>query len=312
MSSPATRTRASLGRRFCPSSRTGGGSSSSRAANGFGNEFYELWTNASDRGISVKFLGADEPPAETPSGSPGSAARSPPPTWPRAVPPERRREAFLGTAGCHFDVDALARYADKAIEEKYRFQVPSETGAKATVTKRSDGMIRVWVEPRGHEYAVYADVATGRGRDYSSVTVIDLTDMNIVAELHGKIDPISSRSRSTSWAAGRHHRVAVEMGGGWGEPVIISLRDGKKGRKPYPKLYRHVQDDRPDWKQNITYGFPITTKTRPLIISSLEIAIREEALPHVRWRRSWSARAFRYVGTPSPHRGLLKGRTTTT
>ena len=60
------------------------------------------------------------------------------------------------------------------------------------------------------------------------------------------------------------------MGGGYGEPVIISLRDGKKGRRPYPKLYRHVQDDRPDFKQNITYGFPITTKTRPLIINALE------------------------------------------
>src|SRR4029450_4363351 len=28
-------------------------------ANGYGNEFYELWTNAEDRGITAKFLGAD-------------------------------------------------------------------------------------------------------------------------------------------------------------------------------------------------------------------------------------------------------------
>jgi hypothetical protein len=28
-------------------------------ANGYGNEFYELWTNADDRGISASFLGAD-------------------------------------------------------------------------------------------------------------------------------------------------------------------------------------------------------------------------------------------------------------
>jgi len=36
------------------------------------------------------------------------------------------------------------------------------------------------------------------------------------------------------------------MGGGYGEPVIISLRDGRKGRPHYPKLYRHTIQDRPD------------------------------------------------------------------
>jgi hypothetical protein len=59
------------------------------------------------------------------------------------------------------------------------------------------------------------------------------------------------------------------------------LRDGKQGRRAYPKLYRHVQDDRPDWKVNATYGFPVNAKTRPLMISVLEAAIREELLPHI-------------------------------
>jgi len=169
--------------------------------------------------------------------------------------------------------------------------------------KGADGWIRVWDEPdKDKSYTVYADVATGRGLDYSAAYVLDLSDMNVCAELHGKIDP--DLCAEQLHFLGRWYgtaRLAVEMGGGYGEAVVIPLRDGKKGRRPYPKLYRHVQDDRPDWKQNITYGFPITTKTRPLIISQLELAIREESLPHIPMEAILECKTFvRQETLPSP------------
>jgi hypothetical protein len=46
--------------------------------------------------------------------------------------------------------------------------------------------------------------------------------------------------------------------------VIISLRDGRKGRPHYPKLYRHAIADRSDMHQLANYGFPMNSKTRPL------------------------------------------------
>ena len=126
--------------------------------------------------------------------------------------------------------------------------------------------------------------------------------MNIAAELHGKIDP--DLAAEQLHFLGRWYntaRIAVEMGGGFGEAVVIPLRDGKRGRRPYPKLYRHVQDDRPDFKQNITYGFPITSKTRPLIISQLEVAIREESLPHIPLQTILECKTFvRRDTLPSP------------
>ena len=70
--------------------------------------------------------------------------------------------------------------------------------------------------------------------------MIDLSDMNICAELHGKIDP--DLAAEQPHFLGRWYntaRLAVELGGGYGDAIIIPLRDGKKGRKPYPKLYRH-------------------------------------------------------------------------
>jgi hypothetical protein len=252
-------------------------------ANGFGNAFYDLWTNADDRGIEARFLGADKHPGRDINWF--AMIRKTLSTADMAEQyPLNAAEAFLGTAGCWFDVDALGRYAEKVIEPKYRMDfIASDNGAKAQVVKRGEGLIHVYEQPiKGREYAIYADVATGRGKDYSDAVVIDLSNMNIVAELHGKIDP-DLFAEQLHYLGRWYHtaRIAIEMGGGFGEPVVISLRDGRHGRRPYPKLYRHVQDDRPDYKQNITYGFPVTTKTRPLIINALEVAIREEALPHI-------------------------------
>jgi hypothetical protein len=253
-------------------------------ANGFGNSFYDLWMNASDRGLSPRFLGADLHPGRNDAWFDSMRLTLEPADMAEQYP-LNAAEAFMGTSGCWFNVDALDYYAKNLREptERFNFLVDEETGAKATREKRSDGWIRLYDKPDDeHEYAVYVDVATGRGLDYTDAVVIDLLDMNIAAEMHGKIDP--DLTAEQLHFLGRWYgtaRIAIEMGGGFGEAVVIPLRDGKRGRRPYPKLYRHVQDDRPDFKQNLTFGFPITGKTRPLIINALAAAIRERTLPHI-------------------------------
>jgi hypothetical protein len=109
--------------------------------------------------------------------------------------------------------------------------------------------------------------------------VIDLATMEIAAEYHAKIE--ADLYAEQLHFLGRYYnsaRIAIEMGGGFGEPVIISLRDGRAGRPHYPKLYRHVIGDRPDAHQLKNYGFPINNKTRPQIINQIEAAIRERHL----------------------------------
>jgi hypothetical protein len=76
-------------------------------------------------------------------------------------------------------------------------------------------------------------------------------------------------------------RVAIETGGGFGEAVIISLRDGVAGRPKYPNLYRHVLDARPDKPISKPYGYPTNSKTRPLMLNQLEQHLRERTLPWV-------------------------------
>jgi hypothetical protein len=288
---------------FVPTIADGGQIIVVSTANGYGNEFYNLWMSAEDRGIGSDFLGADLHPGRDKKWFERMRLRLSPADMAEQYP-LNAAEAFLGTSGCWFDVDALAWYADKLRECEFRFNfIPDASGAKATIAKRSDGWIGVYDKPiKDRDYALYADVATGRGLDFTAAFVIDLTDMNIAAELHGKIDPDLAAEQMHYLARWYNTaRLAVEMGGGFGEAVIIPLRDGKLGRRPYPKLYRHVQDDRPDWKQNITYGFPISMKTRPLIISALERAIREHALPHIPMQTILECKTFIRADTlPSP------------
>ena len=74
-------------------------------------------------------------------------------------------------------------------------------------------------------------------------------------------------------------KLAVETGGGYGDTVIAYLRDGLKGRKPYPMLYRHRPYDRPDRPQTIKFGFPMNSKTRPKVINELRTWVDEKLFP---------------------------------
>jgi hypothetical protein len=106
--------------------------------------------------------------------------------------------------------------------------------------------------------------------------------MELVAEFHGRVD-------ADVYAEQLHYLgrwygsalIAVETAGGYGEAVIIALRDGRAGRKPYPRLYRHVMSSRPDLTEAKPFGFPTNSKTRPLIVNGLEQAIREKTLPGI-------------------------------
>jgi hypothetical protein len=146
--------------------------------------------------------------------------------------------------------------------------------------KNEFGEVRIFTEKvEGRRYAIGADVATGRGSDFSAAYVIDLAEMEFVAEYHAKIGP--DKFAETLWALGHHYNdalIAVEMGGGYGESVIIPLRDGVDGLKPYAKLYRHSSEIRLEKLINATYGFPMTQRTRPIVINELEKVIRDREM----------------------------------
>jgi hypothetical protein len=282
---------------------TGNGVSNEQT--GEGNFFHHLWVNHEEYGIEARFLPWDLHPDRDEAWYAKNA---------RALPaadrgeqfPRNPEEAFILTGQCWFDLEALAWYGEPerllGEEGRMRFFV-NESGARAKIVWQERGWVRVYAKPEPeHDYAIAADVATGRGFDYSCAYVIDLSAMSIAAELHGKLD--ADEYAEQLHYLGRWYgtaRIAVEMGGGYGEPVVIALRDGRKGRPHYPKLYRHTIGDRSDSHQMKNYGFPMNTKTRPLIVNQIEQAIREKTIPAMPSTLLAECRTFvRQKSLPSP------------
>jgi hypothetical protein len=178
------------------------------------------------------------------------------------------------------------------------------------VEELKTGVVKVFFEPEPDKaYAIGADVATGRGMDYSAAYVVDLAEMRIASELHAKLD--ADQFAYQLHYLGRFYNtatIAIEIGGGYGEPVITSLRDGREGRPTYPKLYRHILSSRPDQPVSKPYGFPTNSKTRPLILNQLEKAVRERSLPFVTDSLLWEMESFVYHESGTSPRALEGSR----
>ena len=313
---PPRSTPRSAGRRSSPSIADGGQIIIVSTANGIGGTFYDLWMNADDRGVHAIFLGlehAPRPRRELVREGRASAL----PEHDRAEQyPLTAADAFLGTAGCWFDVEALTWYAREGRGSRATGSSSSSprTGAKATIDetqRRLDPGLR----RAGRGAASTRSPPTSRpgaGIDYSSPYVIDLTNMNICARA-----PRQDRPRLVRRAAALprplvQHRPARGRDGRRLRRAGHHLAPRRaQGAAPLPEALPARIEDRPDFKQHITYGFPITSKTRPLIINQAgAVDPRADAAAHADWRRSWSARPSS-AATRCPHRARPTAATTT-
>lgn len=264
---------------------------------GEGNQFAYLWEKAEESGYVKRFL----PWSLHPDRDDNWYATSPEvrslKSHERAEQyPANEHEAFTLTNRVFFDPEDIQFYRERIAEPMYRMDFDRVAPDRAKIDKSDRGRILVFEEPHeDHKYAIGADVATGRGADYSAAYVIDLASMHIVAELHARFD--ADLYAYQLHYLGRWYNsalIAVEMGGGYGEPVVASLRDGREGRPPYPRLYRHVLSSRPDLPTAKPFGFPMNTKTRPLALNQLEKAVRQRSLPFVSDGLLWEMESFVY------------------
>jgi hypothetical protein len=251
---------------------------------GAGNHFHWLWSHAEEAGYSKRFLAWSLHPDRDQDWYDTAPEIRALKSHERAEQyPADEFEAFTLTNRVFFDPEDLKYYGALVPKPLYRCDFRAKGATSAGILKTDRGMIRVYVEPEEDgKYAIGADVATGRGRDYSYAAVVDLRSMAFVAEFHGRL--AADQYALQLHYLGRWYRsalIAVETAGGFGEAVIIPLRDGRAGRPAYPKLYRHVLSSRPDLPVSKPFGFPTNTKTRPLILNQFEQAIRERTIPAV-------------------------------
>lgn len=251
---------------------------------GEGNRFHYDWVNAGT-GVTRLFLPYSVHPnrdeewyEQVPRGTLGLTEQEVNEQYPR-----NEHEAFALTTRTFIPPDVLKAYRTRIGKTLRRYDFVKAGPRTAKIEERSDGAWTIYREPdRERRYAIGADPATARGLDSSAAFVIDLSDMALVAQYRARVDA-DLFAFQLHYAGRRYNNalLAVEVAGGYGDAVIIPLRDGREGRPAYPNLYRHVMSSRPDQPIAKPYGFPTNVKTRPLITNHLQRVLREHELPWV-------------------------------
>lgn len=256
-----------------------------------GNFFHHLWQHSKIYRLERRFLKWNENPDRDDDWYEAVAMKLPSRDRGEQYP-NTPEEAFILTGDVWFDYEDLEHYSGKVRDPLYAMDwVPVDGDKMKAKQRRSDwGNTDVFLEPMpGHLYAIGADTSTGYGRDFTCAYVVDLSSKGICAEYHARSDAdlvaeqLHYLGRWYGRGSGlqRDALIAIERGGGWGEAVQAQLRDGKDGRPRYTNLYRHRPDHSVELDQARSYGYPVNSSTRPLLISGIEKALRERTLPWV-------------------------------
>lgn len=181
--------------------------------------------------------------------------------------------AFATTESTFFTADEMARFASMVREPIARGNARADEQGVVTWCPDPMGFTRLWEAPlSGERYLVCADVAEGRGADFSAGYVLKLgRRWEVVAALHTQ----------APWemTAVALHALAVYY-----NQAVLAI-DNKPAsivewiaRMNYPRLYYHRSEAR--WGQGAATvpGFSITSLTRPLLLDAIARAVREELL----------------------------------
>tara|TARA_Y100000389_G_scaffold1963_1_gene1995 strand:- start:728 stop:2311 length:1584 start_codon:yes stop_codon:yes gene_type:complete len=162
-----------------------------------------------------------------------------------------------------------------------------QTHVEDPIEKRGfDGNFWIWEQPNySRDYMVVADVARGDGADYSAFHVIDVESASQVAEYRGKIGTKEYGNFLVNVATEYNDALLVieNANVGWAaiQPAIDRSyqnlyysygNDGYTDAEVYMKKGHDMKD-----KSQMTAGFTTSARTRPLIISKLDIYSREKS-----------------------------------
>ena len=155
------------------------------------------------------------------------------------------------------------------------------------VEKRGhDGGMWIWEYPNySKSYVVVADVARGDGADYSTFHIIDIESVTQVAEYKGQLGVKEFGNMLVNVATEYNEALLVIENANIGWAAIQPAID--RGYKNLYYTYKHDGVVDPDVqlrkgydikdKSQMVPGFTTSARTRPLLISKLDIYFREKA-----------------------------------
>jgi hypothetical protein len=195
--------------------------------------------------------------------------------------PLNENDAFMLSGALYFDREALGFYRQEVVPPEFTGQFVQTGRRRSKFMRLRDGIVDIFERPKQDAaYAIAVDSATGRGTDYTSADVIDLTNGAIVAQLHAKIEA-KRAAFQLHWLGVYYNeaKIAVERQGGNGEAIIVALRDGDQNLPAYKNLYKHRTYTRAGAVRSEEYGYPMSSANRNQMLDFLRTLIRERVFP---------------------------------
>ena len=179
-------------------------------------------------------------------------------------------ECFLFSGDPYFDMESLRKYLEGAVLPAKRGDF---VGYNPPVFEESEnGYWRIWEMPiESHQYILSVDV--GETKDFCAGCILDRTAFKVVATFHGHLE--ASLFAEELVKAGKYYNqalIAPEKNGP-GIAVLQRLRD-----LYYPTIYIRQVIDSVTKTQSTDFGWLTTSKTRPLMLSELQTAIKQRTL----------------------------------
>ena len=169
---------------------------------------------------------------------------------------------------------------DGIILEEYR-----TSQVKEPIEKRGiDSNIWVWESPNyTRDYIVCADVSRGDSTDYSAFHVIDIENVEQVAEYKGRISTRDYGNMLVNIATEYNNALLVIENNNIGWATIQQVIDRGYDNLfymskdlQYVDTHKQINNKINRLEKQVVPGFTLTQKTRPLVIAKLEEFFREK------------------------------------
>jgi len=251
---------------------TGGNAIVLSTPNGVGNFFHKTWVNAGN--------GPDQNGFNTIKLH-----------W--TLHPERdqdwrdEQEKKLGAKGAAQECDCSFISSGQSVIPPEILQFYKETFVQEPLEKGGfDGNLWKWEYPDyNRSYMVVADVARGDSTDFSACHVIDVETATQVAEYKGKLSTKEFGNFLVSLATDYNNALLVIENANVGWAVIQQVIDREydnlfymSNDLKYVDTQRMMTNKYRAEERNMKPGFSTNTKTRPLIISKLDLYFRENTI----------------------------------
>lgn len=196
--------------------------------------------------------------------------------------------SFEGSKYLAIENELISKYEKRLLLEEYQlieknktyYDYKNKPGQRFVNYETTFQVFKRYVE--GHKYIFGADVARGDGSDYSTIQVIDIDTLEVVAEYRDKIAPDLFAHVIYNAAMDYGEAYLVVECNSFGLATAIDLnRKMDYGRMYFSKNIQEIYVRPYDYKvgeNEIIPGFQTSKRTRPLVVNNLRVHLREGTL----------------------------------